>query len=159
LFPHFPASTNMISLQILFSYRSQTSCLRKVFLPKYVFRSQRNSCRLITSSNRFPTGSRCCSVEPTIVHEHHRRRTSTLHLKMQRSEQEWSGLCQKAKSLVPKELGNEAWYLIIVSSRVSWRPTWSAITYSDTSDPPDGRLDEFSRYQPACLVLHVPHGA
>lgn len=47
--------------------------------------------------------------------EHCRRRVLTPHLKMQHSEQEWSDLCQKVESLVPKELGNEAWYLIIVS--------------------------------------------
>jgi hypothetical protein len=116
LFPHLPASTSMITFQTHLSYKSRTSCLRKTLLPKYFSTSQRNSCRLITPTNRFLTRSRCCSIEQSIVHEHHRRRTSTLHLKMQRSEHEWSGLCQKVKSLVPKELGNEAWYLIIVSS-------------------------------------------
>lgn len=55
----------------------------------------------------------------TTVYEHRKRRSFTRDLKMQHSEKDWSDLCHEVKSLVPKELGGDAWYLIIVSTVVA----------------------------------------
>jgi hypothetical protein len=96
-----------------------------MFISRIGLRCSRNFCFRIFKSQRsqFVSQSKIVATASnrTIVSEHSRRSLSTQQLKMQHSEQEWSGLCQKVKILVPKELGNEAWYLIIVSLTVTNR--------------------------------------
>jgi hypothetical protein len=70
---------------------------------------------------------------------------------MDRSQQEWTDLCRSVKELIPKEIGEDAWYLIIVSKSRS-----SSNKYTNYSSYfSDSSIGIISRAQLACSVLYT----
>jgi len=64
------------------------------------------------------TRSSVFSTQQILIHKHHLQDTLTVSIMTtanhEHTKREWSDLCIKVIGLVPKEIGEEAWYLVIV---------------------------------------------
>jgi hypothetical protein len=75
---------------------------------------------------------------------------------MDHSEQQWSALCKRVHSMVPSEIGENAWYLIIVSFVSNLEPSEHALM----TQPHQGRfIGSISRHRSPRVLLHSSHNS